>query len=182
MAAGTTKSRATQSPAEVFADLGRFNVQTLDLPGLLQRVVDMAKQAVVGATEVSVTLIQGEQVSTIATTGGVAAPLDDAQYQYMSGPCVSAARDHELYLVDDMDSDTRWPAFTSNAMDNAVHGSLSVGLPVERPAIGSLNFYATENAAFDEEDLQIARSFAGYAALAIANAHLYGGCPGCRGS
>ena len=39
--------------------------------------------------------------------------------------------------------------------------------------LGALNIYATQPAIFDRDAIELARTFAGYAAVAIANARLY---------
>jgi GAF domain-containing protein len=159
--------------SQIFADLGRFNVQALDLAQLLQHVTDMAHHALLGAAEVSLTLIQDDRPRTVATTGGVAVELDVAQYQNDSGPCLSAAQLGETLVIGDVATEDRWPTFTPAAVRNGVHSTLSISLPVQQPLIGSLNLYATAPYAFDDEDVATARAFAGYAAVAIANAHLY---------
>jgi AmiR/NasT family two-component response regulator len=38
---------------------------------------------------------------------------------------------------------------------------------------GALNIYGQEPAAFDDDTVLLAQTFAGYAAVALANAHLY---------
>ncbi|GAA2881134.1 hypothetical protein Acy02nite_17140 [Actinoplanes cyaneus] len=50
---------------------------------------------------------------------------------------------------------------------------MSVGLPVHESAAGALNIYATEPRAFDDDAVALAQTFAGYAAVAMANVHLY---------
>jgi GAF domain-containing protein len=54
-----------------------------------------------------------------------------------------------------------------------VHSSLSVALPLQEAVLGALNIYATQPAIFDRDAVELARTFAGYAAVAIANARLY---------
>jgi GAF domain-containing protein len=54
-----------------------------------------------------------------------------------------------------------------------VHSSLSVALPLQEAVVGALNIYASQPAAFDQDTIEIARTFAGYAAVAIANVRLY---------
>jgi AmiR/NasT family two-component response regulator len=54
-----------------------------------------------------------------------------------------------------------------------VRSSLSVGMPVQERVTGALNLYATAADAFDEEATLVAQTFSGYAAVAMANAHLY---------
>jgi ANTAR domain len=43
----------------------------------------------------------------------------------------------------------------------------------QEAVLGALNIYATQPAMFDRDAIEIARTFAGYAAVAIANARLY---------
>jgi AmiR/NasT family two-component response regulator len=44
---------------------------------------------------------------------------------------------------------------------------------VHEAVTGALNVYATKPDAFDDDAIMIAQTFAGYAAVALANAHLY---------
>ena len=46
-------------------------------------------------------------------------------------------------------------------------------IPFQEAVLGALNIYATQPGAFDQDAIELARTFAGYAAVAIANAHLY---------
>jgi AmiR/NasT family two-component response regulator len=50
---------------------------------------------------------------------------------------------------------------------------MSVGLPVHETVTGALNMYSTRLDTFDDEAVVIGQTFAGYAAIALANAHLY---------
>jgi GAF domain-containing protein len=72
-----------------------------------------------------------------------------------------------------MRQETRWPHFTSGAVAAGAHSSLSIGLPVHESVTGSLNIYATKPDAFDDDVIVLAQTCAGYAAVALANAHLY---------
>lgn len=49
----------------------------------------------------------------------------------------------------------------------------SIGLPVDETVTGALNIYASTRGAFDDDAITVAESFAGYAAVALANVHLY---------
>ncbi|MDR7322588.1 MULTISPECIES: GAF domain-containing protein [Catenuloplanes] len=48
-----------------------------------------------------------------------------------------------------------------------------MGLPVQESVTGALNVYSTTAEAFDDSAVRMAASFAEYAAVALANAHLY---------
>lgn len=54
-----------------------------------------------------------------------------------------------------------------------MNSSLSVALPLQEAIVGALNIYATAPHSFDPDTIELARTFAGYTAVAIANAHLY---------
>ena len=72
-----------------------------------------------------------------------------------------------------MAAETRWPGFARRALAASIRSSLSVALPMQKAVVGALNIYATQPANFDQGAIELARTFAGYAAVAIANAHLY---------
>jgi GAF domain-containing protein len=76
-------------------------------------------------------------------------------------------------LVDDMAAEVRWPDWATRATAAGAHSSLSVGLPVHEQVSGALNIYSLDPKAFDEDAIVLAQTFAGYAAVALANAHLY---------
>jgi GAF domain-containing protein len=46
-----------------------------------------------------------------------------------------------------------------------------VALPLQEAVVGALNIYASQPAVFDQDTIEIARTFAGYAA--VANVRLY---------
>ena len=60
-----------------------------------------------------------------------------------------------------------------HALAAGVRSSLSVALPLQEAVVEPLNIYATQPATFDRDAVELARTFAGYAAVAIANARLY---------
>jgi GAF domain-containing protein len=164
---------APMDPNEAFAELGRIRLGSTSIDGILQRVAELASMSVPGAEEVSVTLVRDHQASTAAHTGPLARELDEWQYGSQEGPCLQAAREQTLVSVD-LASDKRWPSWAERALSAGVRCSLSVGLPLQDKVTGALNLYATSAQAFDEDAVLISKTFGGYAAVALANAHLYG--------
>ena len=59
------------------------------------------------------------------------------------------------------------------AADRGVTHSLSVGLPIPQRTTGALNLYSAAERPFAMESVALAEAFAGYAAVAVANAALY---------
>ena len=160
-------------PHVAFAELGQMRLGDGDLRAVLGRVAELARQTLPGAVGASVTLIESDRAHTAAFTGPLARDLDETQYREGHGPCLEVAQSSGTLAVPDMAAETRWPGFARRALDAGIGSSVSVALPLQQAVIGALNIYAAQPAAFDPGAIELARTFAGYAAVAIANAHLY---------
>ncbi|MEV6300164.1 GAF and ANTAR domain-containing protein [Actinoplanes sp. NPDC051861] len=158
---------------DAFAELGRIHLGESDLEGVLGQVASIARRAVPGAYEVSVTLVRADRPRTVAHTGDAALLIDKWQYENGRGPCLDAAAEHRTILVGDVAAEYRWPGWEENANTAGVHSALSVGLPIQEQVVGALNIYGTDVRAFDDDAVVLAETFAGYAAVALANAHVY---------
>ncbi|BCJ40649.1 transcriptional regulator [Actinoplanes ianthinogenes] len=160
-------------PTAAFRELGRINLGETDLEGVLATVADLAKRTIPGAFEVSVTLIRDRGPHTVASTGTAADRIDKWQYERGSGPCLDACRQGATLCVDDASAERRWPGWAEQAGSVGVRSALSVGLPIRERVGAALNIYAEAVCAFDDDAVALAETFAGYAAVALANAHLY---------
>jgi GAF domain-containing protein len=160
-------------PTEAFAQLGRIKLSETDLDGVLGAIADLAKRTIADADEVSVTLVRDAKAHTAAFTGDLALNLDESQYESGHGPCLDASAAAATLSVPAMAGETRWPQWASRALQQGVLSSLSIGLPVHDAVTGALNIYATKPEAFDDDAIVLAQTFAGYAAVALANANLY---------
>jgi GAF domain-containing protein len=160
-------------PTEAFAELSRIKLSDTDLNGVLNKIADLAKRTIAGADEVSVTLVQGKKAHTAVFTGEMSVRMDESQYATGHGPCLDASASGETFSVPEMAVEHRWPDWAEIAADAGVNSSLSIGLPVQETVTGALNIYSAEPKAFDDDAVILAQTFAGYAAVALANAHLY---------
>ncbi len=160
-------------PNEAFAELGRIRLADVDIGTLLDKIAQLSKRTIPGAGEVSVTLLHGGTPHTAAFTGELAMQLDESQYERGHGPCLAAASSTTSVSVPDTDTEPRWPDWARNAHQAGVGSSLSIGLPVQEKVTGALNIYAGKPNAFDDDAIALAQTFAGFAAVGLANAHLY---------
>ena len=160
-------------PSDAFAELGRIKLADTDIDSILQKIAELAQRAIPGADDVSVTLMRGKAAHTAAFTGDLALACDERQYERGHGPCLDASATAATLLIDDMEQETRWPDYTWSAVEAGAHSSLSIGLPVHDTVTGALNLYARTPGAFDDDAITLAQRFGGYAAVALANAHLY---------
>jgi GAF domain-containing protein len=158
---------------DAFAELGRINFSETNLATALATVADLAKRTISGADEVSITLVGAGGAHTAAYTGERAMTVDEWQYQQGHGPCLAAAAANITVTVPDMAGESRWPAWVDRAIDAGVHSCLSIGLPLRECVSGAVNVYAGKPHAFDDDAVVLAETFGGYAAVAMANAHLY---------
>jgi GAF domain-containing protein len=158
---------------DAFDELGRVRFTETDFTTVLAKVADLAKRTVPGADDVSITLVGAGGAHTAVFTGHRAVTVDEWQYQQGHGPCLAAAAANITVSVADMAGDGRWPDWADRAIEAGVHSSLSIGLPLHESVSGAFNLYATKPHAFDEDAVILAETFAGYGAVAMANAHLY---------
>jgi GAF domain-containing protein len=160
-------------PTEAFAQLGSIKLSETDLDGVLGTIADLTQRTLPGAAEVSVTLVGSGPGRTATYTGEVALKLDEWQYEAGHGPCLEASAGAVSVSVPEMATETRWPDWAAVATNAGALSSLSIGLPVQDVVTGALNVYATTPHAFDNEAITVAETFSEYAAVALANAHLY---------
>jgi GAF domain-containing protein len=168
-----TDDRVPLDPTDAFAVLGKTLLGEEPLDSTLAKVAQLAKRTIPGIADASVTLVHGDHANTAAFTGEIAHELDERQYEQGYGPCLDAAHAGETVFIEDMATETRWPRFTPLAAELGVATTLSVGLPVQQHVIGALNLYASVPGTFDADAIELARTFAGYAAVALANASRY---------
>jgi GAF domain-containing protein len=161
--------------AEALEHLGRLSVRDLSMKSLLETVAQLAKSAMPGDTEASVTLLVKDRPATVASTGQLALDLDETQYQYGQGPCLHAARSGELTEITDTRTEMRWPHYTARAAEQGNISSLSVPLCIDEHerVSGALNLYAGAPGAFDAGSRSAAQAFGPYAAVAAGNLYAY---------
>lgn len=156
-----------------FAELREHLLDDRDLIATLDQVVHLTRRVVPEATEVSVTLVEGDRARTAAFTGSIAVLLDERQYETGFGPCLSAAISGQTIRTNEDDTDTPYPEFLRAAQRAGIRHTLSVALPVPGRVVGALNLYSAGTEVFSEHAEHTVGTLAGYAAVFIANAALY---------
>lgn len=105
----------------------------------------------------AVTLLRPKRSTTVAASGPQAEALDEIQYHYGDGPCLTAAREHRVVHVPDTRTDPRWPEYGKAA---AAHGVLSaLGIPFELggEAAAGLNVYSDRAHKYDRATIEVVR-------------------------
>ena len=167
-----TDQQQTQ-PQDAFAELARITLADHTLDSVMDRIAVLAKASLGLNGEVSVTLVERGKPSTVAQTGELALELDERQYARGYGPCLDSIDGGEPLVVKDMRAEQRWPDWARSAAELGAGSSLSMPVPLQREVSAALNVYSLDRDAFDDAAVELASTFAAYAAVALANMHLY---------
>jgi GAF domain-containing protein len=155
---------------ELHEALARVVVADREPSEVLTEITKIARRAMPSVEAASVTLIRGEKPFTAAYDGQMALDADEMQFEHGYGPCVDAGLAGQMFLVDDMRNEQRWPDYAQDVAAHGVLSSLSVPLPFQGATIGALNTYASQPKVFDDRDVELAQEVAAWVAVAVGNA------------
>ncbi|MDT5011274.1 MAG: hypothetical protein QOH57_2891 [Mycobacterium sp.] len=141
--------------ATMLVSAGRSITDEDDLLTMLQRVAEIASEAIDGADSTGVTIDLGGQCYTAVHTDERTLRVDSEQYDAGDGPCLHAARTGTIVRVDSDDAEQRWPGFAAAAADQGIHSFLAAPLFTSDQSLGSFNLYGRSHAAFDRLDADI---------------------------
>lgn len=158
---------------DVISQLAKMTVDTDRPEQTLRGVTELAKRALGGIQDVSLTMVDGDQPRTLVSTGRLAIDLDQRQYDLGSGPCIDAAKTGDAIVVDTHDDNSPYRDFGRTAADVGVRYTVSVGMPLTQHNLGGLNMYQTAAEPFPVSFLEQARIFADYAAVVVDNVLSY---------
>lgn len=97
----------------------------------------------------AITVERGGSPATVACSGEEARRLDEQQYAFDDGPCLTALRRGTVILVRDMESDDRWEHYASAVSGEGIRAVLAVPIPTDPGSAAALNCYSRLPDAFD---------------------------------
>jgi GAF domain-containing protein len=103
----------------------------------------------------AVTLLRPKRSATVAASSDHAQALDEIQYHYGDGPCLTAAREHRVVHVADTRTDPRWPAYGQTAAANGILSALGVPFNLAGEAEAGLNVYADRPHKYDAATIEV---------------------------
>lgn len=177
---GTQPSRDHGNPlgplGRQFATLTSALLDAETVEDVLTQVVHATSQVFPQAEIVSVTLRSSDgRHHTPVSTSSVARTLDDLQYEFGEGPCVTAADDPGpayAYWRDLGGDGSPWPRFAEAAHKIGVRSVLAVSLvptPVPPRLSGAMNLYSPRVGGLDDVDRDVLLLIATHASLALAS-------------
>jgi len=153
---------------ERLADVGRELAAAEGLQPTLQLIVDLAEGLLEHCDGVSMMLIgKGGVIDTPASSSPIARESDLAQFATDEGPCLSALRERETIVMNDLEREERWPAYRSRMLALGVRSMLGVRMYVVDDSMGALDLYSRKPDAFDHRSQLIAQVFTAHASVAM---------------
>ncbi len=140
------------------ADLHELLLTSEDITGFLNTfTASIAEALSVDGEQVwcAVTLLRPKRSTTVAASDARAEALDEIQYYYGDGPCLTAAREHRVVYVADTRTDPRWPAYGKAAAEAGILSALGVPLELGGEAIAGLDVYAGTPNAYDQATVEV---------------------------
>lgn len=150
----------------------------VDPEGMLLEVTEAAVRVLPGVDHAGVTLVTRRgsadrlaQLTSTAATGPVPKTVDALQGAHNEGPCFDAIWRERTIRIDDVQFETRWPAFVDSVRrETPVRSSLSMQLFIGDYELGALNLYSETPRLASPSLEDHANDLATHAAIALLEA------------
>ncbi|MFE0749007.1 GAF and ANTAR domain-containing protein [Gordonia sp. NPDC058843] len=146
-------------------------------PDVLDHVTESAVRLLAAVDHAGITLVHKRhrtrppELESTAETGPVARTFDALQHEHGQGPCFDAIWLQQTVIIDDVDTEDRWPSFiTAVRTDTPIRACLSLQLYVTDLELGALNLFSETPHAFDPNTEDLATMLATHAAIALDTA------------
>lgn len=156
--------------------IGRELSEANGMQETLQRIVDLGDDLLQHGDGVSLMLIgRGAVIETPAYSSSVAYENDMAQYATGQGPCLNTIEQQHTTVIDDLETEQRWPDYRARALEVGVRSMISFRLFVTADSMGALNVHSRRSNAFDQRSQLIGQVFAAQASVATKAALIEAG-------
>lgn len=115
-----------------------------------------------------ITVLRHKRAGTVASSSEAAQELDEVQYTFDDGPCLTASRAQALVRVTDLATDGRWPHYAKHVTGRGIRSVLAVPFDLEAGDGAALNFYSSHPDAFSDALVGLAQEYVREASQAFA--------------
>ncbi|UCC64321.1 MAG: GAF domain-containing protein [Anaerolineae bacterium] len=166
--------RQRRQMAEIQRELAQILGSTLDLDTLLNLVLALLAQAI--DCEVALVLFRADDTLTVRAAQGALVTDDLVGRSFAAGesPWLDALRQaqHPILLSNGTDRSAGEDILETH-LDVEIKSGIGVPLLIQEESLGGFLLVSERPGFYTSEDLQVAFTFAGQAALAVENARLY---------
>ena len=162
---------STAEPADldgVLAQMGVLLLSAETVGAALRLVTELAAATVPGSVGAGVSVMDDRGKRSAAASDELVLQADALQYEFDSGPCLTAWRDQVLVRVDDVSVESRWPQWTAAVGRLGVASVLSTPLVAGPDSMGAIKVYGTQAGVFDAHARRVLQLFAQQAAILLA--------------
>ena len=138
-------------------------LESPDVEGFLADLASLAADHFTGTGRqvfCGVTLLRPRKAHTVASSSAQALKMDEVQYAFGDGPCLTAARTNEAVYVPDIHHEPRWSEYLAAIAGHGIGSILGVPIPLDGDAACGLNLYSTVPSGFDDTARDAAGVFA----------------------
>ncbi|CAH0245559.1 hypothetical protein SRABI26_03008 [Arthrobacter sp. Bi26] len=114
-----------------------------------------------------ITLLRQRKAATVASSSPAAQAMDEIQYTFGDGPCMTASREQETVHVEDLDLDGRWPQYAATVRGHGFRSILALPFLLEGETQAALNLYSHRPGRFDDRATELARDFVHQTSMAL---------------
>lgn len=140
------------------------------VPTMLDAIVRAVTRLAPG-THAGITVAERDGTyKTLAGTDSLVFALDDVQFALDEGPCLTAIQSEHTVIIDDAESEHRWPTFMPCAVELGLRSHLGVPISIDDKAVAGLNIYSTTHTRLDVDRLDHVKLFAVQASIALSGA------------
>lgn len=101
-----------------------------------------------GSVHCAITVERDGGPTTVASSSSTAQRLDEQQYAFDDGPCLTALRGQHSVLIPDLAADHRWERYAEAISGEGIRSVLAVPIPTDSTAKAALNCYAHATTVF----------------------------------
>ncbi|GAB3537109.1 GAF and ANTAR domain-containing protein [Arthrobacter tecti] len=161
--------RTETSNRDVQAVLQDAVLDSTDVTEFLDELCRQAATALEDGGEVlcGITLLRERKAATVASSSEHARRMDEVQYNFDQGPCLTAAREQQIVHVPDVGREERWPEYIAAITGHGTHSIVAVPFDLAGDARAALNLYSATPGAFDVETTTRATDYANQAARSL---------------
>ncbi len=167
-------SDADQAQLGGLLALGGTYVGDRSLEDVLQRVAELAREAVSGSDRAGITMLDDGRPQASAVTDETLADFERDQYGLETGQAFVAYSQQRALLVTDVAGDAVWTGFGDAAHSYGIGSMLSIPLVMSGTGIGVLNLYSGEAEGLGQIDETIVAQVGRLASVVVANAQAMG--------
>jgi GAF domain-containing protein len=135
----------TSDAEEFFQELAVFSASLLSPPE--------------SQVQCNVTIVRRKKPVTVASSDARARMMDELQYAFGDGPCLTAMRTGTTVYVPDASREHRWPEYIRAVAKKGVQSILGVPLRLEGETKAALNIYSSRPHGITGEDIALAELF-----------------------